>query len=60
MHQTVHPDDGPGLMDRPCQGDSFAGNMEGQIIGIACGSVWTPLKDHERRARTQQQQQQQQ
>ena len=40
MHQTVHPGDGPGPMDKPRQGDSFAGNMEGQIIGIACGSVW--------------------
>ena len=36
--------------------DSFAGNMEGQLIGIACGSVGTPLKDHEKRGRTQQQQ----
>ena len=35
-------------------GDSLAGNMAGQIIGIACGSVGTPLKDHERRGRTQQ------
>ena len=55
MHQTVHPGDGHGPMDRPCQGDSFAGNMEGQTIGIACGSVGTPLKDHERRGRPQQQ-----
>ena len=54
MHQTVKPDDGPGPMDRPRQGDSFAGNMEGHIIGIPCGSVGTPLKDHERRGRTQQ------
>ena len=36
-------------MDRPRQGDSSARNMEGQIIGIACGSV-----GHERRGRTQQ------
>ena len=40
-------------MDRPRQGDSFAGNIEGQIIGIACGSVGTPLKNHKRRGRTQ-------
>ena len=53
MHRAVHPDDGP--MDRPRQGDSFAGNMTGQIIDIACGFVGTPLKDHERRGRTQQQ-----
>ena len=26
-------------MDRPRQSDSFAGHMEGQIIGIACGTV---------------------
>ena len=38
------------------QGDSFAGDIEGQIIGIACGSAGTPLKDNERRGRTQQQQ----
>ena len=54
MHQTVHPDGGPGPMDRPRQGDSLAGNMAGQIIGIACGSVENPLKDHERKGRTQQ------
>ena len=54
MHQTVHSDDGPGPMDRHRQCDSFAGNMEGQVIGIACGSVGTPLKDHEGRGRTQQ------
>ena len=57
MHQTVHPDNDPGPMDRPRQCDSLAGNMAGQIIGIACGSVATPLKDHERRGRTQQQHQ---
>ena len=55
MHQTVHSDNGPGPMDRPRQGDSLAGNMAEQIIGIACGSVGTPLKGHERRGRTQQQ-----
>ena len=49
MHQTVHPNDGHGPIDRPHQGDFFAGNMEGQIIGIACGSVGT----RERRGRTQ-------
>ena len=43
MHQTVHPDDGPGPMDRPRQGDSLAGNMAGQIIGIACGSVGSKI-----------------
>ena len=56
MHTTVHPDDGPGPMDKPRQGGSLAGNMAGQIIGIARVSVGTPLKDHERRGRTQQQQ----
>ena len=44
MHRArraVNPLDGPGPMYRPCQSDSFAENMEGQIIGIACGSVGT-------------------
>ena len=36
----MNPDDGPGPMDRPRQCDSLAGNMAGQIIGIACGYVW--------------------
>ena len=58
MHQTVHLDDSPGPMDRPRQDDSLAGNMAGQIIGISCGSVGTPLINHERRSRTQQQAQQ--
>ena len=57
MHQAVHPHDGPGPMDRPRQSDSFAGYMEGQIIGIACGPVGAPLYNHERRGWTQQQQQ---
>ena len=43
MHQTVHTHDGPGPMDRPRQGDSFAGHMDRRIVGIACGSVGAPL-----------------
>ena len=31
MHWAVHPDDGPGPMDKPCKSDSFAGHVEGQI-----------------------------
>ena len=43
MYQAVHPHDGPGPMDKPCRNNSFAGHMEGQIIGRACGSVGAPL-----------------
>ena len=43
MHRAVHTHDGAGSMDRPCQGDSSAGHMEGQIVGIDCGSVGAPL-----------------
>ena len=56
MHYTVHPDDGPGPMDNPRQSDSFARRVEGQIVGIAFGSVGTPLCKHERRGCQQQQQ----
>ena len=40
-----YPHDGPGPMDRPSQGDFSAGYMEGQIVGIACGSVGAPLQN---------------
>ena len=42
MYRAVHPHDGSAPMDRPCQSDSFAGYMEGHIIGIACESVGAP------------------
>ena len=42
-HVFIHPHDGPGPMDRPRQDDSSAGHMEGQTVGIDCGSVGAPL-----------------
>ena len=47
-------DDCPEPMDKPRQSDSFAGHVEGQIAGIAFGSVGAPLYNHERRGRKQQ------
>ena len=36
--RPLHLHDDPGPMDRRRQGDSSAGHMEGQIVGIAWGS----------------------
>ena len=46
MPRVVHPDDGPGLMARPRQGDSSPGHMYGQIVGIACRSVGAHFCGH--------------
>ena len=58
QHTSSHalsctPDEGPRPMDRPCQIDSFAGQVEGQIDGIAFWPVGDPLYKHERKGRKQ-------
>ena len=51
---VVTPNGGPRSMDKPCQSDSIAGYVEGQIAGIAFGLVGAPLYKHERRDQKQQ------